>query len=43
MTLQKAIAQNVNKRLIKLLGHSSAVNRDPAFRHEAMMDEELLG
>ena len=43
VTLQKAIAQNVNKRLIRLLGHSSAVNRDPAFRYEAMMDEELVG
>ncbi len=43
VTLQKVIAQNVNKRLIKLTSHSSTVNRDPAFHYEAMMDEELLG
>ncbi len=41
VTLQKVIAQNVNKRLIKLSSHSS--NQDPAFHYGAMMDEELLG
>ncbi len=39
VTYQKAMASNVNKRMIKLLGHSSTVNRDPEFRHEAMMDD----
>jgi hypothetical protein len=39
-TLQKAIAQNVNERLVKLLGRSSAANRYLVFRHEAMADEE---
>ncbi len=29
VTLQKVIAQNDNKRLIKLSSHSSTVNRDP--------------
>jgi hypothetical protein len=43
VTLQKVIAQNANKRLIKLSSHSSMVNQDPAFHFEAMMDEELLG
>jgi hypothetical protein len=43
VTLQKVIAQNVNKRLINLSSHSSTVNQDPAFHYEAMMDEELLG
>ncbi len=41
--LQKVIAQNVNKRLIKLLSHPSMVRQDPAFHYEVMMDEELLG
>ncbi len=43
VTLQKVIAQNVNKRLIKLSSHSSMVNQDPAFHYQVMMDEELLG
>jgi hypothetical protein len=43
VTLQKVIAQNVNKRLIKLSNHSSLVSQDPAFHYEVMMDEELLG
>ncbi len=43
VTLQKVIAQNVNKRLIKLSSHSSAMNRDPAFHYEAMIDEESQG
>ncbi len=44
VTLQKVIvAQNVNKRLIKLSSHSSMVSLDPAFHYEVMMDEELLG
>ncbi len=43
VTLQKVIAQNVNKRLIKLSSHSSSmVSQDPAFHYEVMMDEELL-
>jgi hypothetical protein len=38
-TLQTTImANNFNKRTIKLLGDSSTVNRDPEFRHEVMMD-----
>ncbi len=43
VTLQKVVAQNVNKRLIKLSSHSSMVSQDPAFNNEVMMDEELLG
>ncbi len=43
VTLLTAMASNVNKSMIKLLGHSSTVNRDPEFRHGAMTDEELLG
>ncbi len=43
VTLQNVIAQNVNKRLIKLSSHSSMVNQDPALHYEAMMNEELLG
>jgi hypothetical protein len=40
VTLQKVVAQNVNKRLIKLSSDSSMVSQDPAFHYEAMMDEE---
>jgi hypothetical protein len=44
VTLQKVIAQNVNKRLmIKLSSHSSMASQDPAFHYEVMMDQELLG
>jgi hypothetical protein len=43
VTLQKVIAQNVHKRLIKLSSHFSMVNQDPAFHYEAMMDKEFLG
>ncbi len=44
VTLQKVIAQNANKRLIKLSSHSSMVSQDPAFHYyKVMMDEELLG
>jgi hypothetical protein len=42
VTLQKAMASNVNKCMIKLLGHFSTVNQDPEFRHEVMMNKELL-
>ncbi len=36
------MARNVNKCMIKLLAHSSTVNRDPEFRHEAMVDDVLF-
>jgi hypothetical protein len=36
------IGESVNKRMSKLSEHSSALNRDPAFRHEAVMDEDSL-
>jgi hypothetical protein len=43
VTVQKFIAQNVNKRLIKLSSHCSMLSQDPAFHYEVMMDEKLLG